>query len=161
MGFDFINQNGDHWYCNNVTWVNILTAAYNASWKPAGTILYKPSGRHPDLKVLSEAELKDSVTFIGEPPGDTDPEFPRMSIVILEGTGDRALAFEHATRNGEIDPNWDGGYGSNDGQIITATDAATLAAALKHSLEAEEDKEWIEFIQELIKILEAGRVMIL
>jgi hypothetical protein len=33
-----------------------------------------------------------------------------------------------------IDPDWDGGYGSNDGQVVTAEDADALATALERAL---------------------------
>jgi hypothetical protein len=60
---------------------------------------------------------------------------------------------------------WDGNYRTNDGQVVTATDATALASALDRSLAAVSDitvrePEYVRWIQELITLCRLGEFRI-
>jgi hypothetical protein len=136
-------------------------------WEPQGTVLYKPSNPHPELVTLSASDLPEGI-FIqcyldesGELQLDRVIQDEDINITVLYGPGDMALSFEQATRSREIDPEWEGDYCGNCGQIITTSDAASIAAALRQSVEAGEWGKNSDWIQELIALLEAGEVRIL
>ena len=135
MSYDITNSKGGHWMINNYGWYSVLDAACEHGWEPAGTVLYKPSGIHPDQQVI-------------------DTGF--MRVIVNTSQGDTALGFEQATKSGEIDHEWDGDYCDYCGQIITAEDAANIARALREYIQDVSDKKMKEHIQKLINVLEEG-----
>ena len=135
MTFDITNEKGAGWNINNTGWSFMLGAAVEHGWEPAGTVLYRPSGIHPEQIAVEAGEL----TFI-----------------LAVGAGDIALGFHQAIRSEEIEPDWGGYYTSNDGQIITAEDASNMAMALSKSLQEETDENWKGYTKELIDILKEG-----
>ena len=52
----------------------------------------------------------------------------------------------------KLDPNWDGGYLTNDGQIVTTEDALSLAIALEKSLDDIPDFNLEDYPLDLSKI---------
>ncbi len=147
MSIDLTNEKGGHWKCSNSLWPAILDWAVEQGWKPQGTVLYKRGQPSPELIIVRIPPLASSKD------ADTDD----IAINVLSGPGDGALAFEDATKSGELYTDWDGSYLGNDGQVITPEDAANFAAALRKV------KDWgldTDYAQELIEVLEVGAVRI-
>jgi hypothetical protein len=171
MTYDLTNKEGRHWKISNSGWYRILETAQEYGWNPAGTVMYKWSGLHPDQEYL---EFDDG-----------------FRVVVSETKGDVALSFEQSTKSKEIESGWSGDYTGNSGQVITLPDAAALVDALTLSLEAgawiEDDpdehtisqqlgiedpeflaeilevltkRSWVDALQDLITILEEGEVRI-
>jgi hypothetical protein len=129
--------------------------------------MYKHSGLHADQIVINTKDLPEGVVTSYDltdpdslPEGETSGPI-NFRIVIEETAGDRALGFDQATKSRELDPDWDKNYWSNDGQIITATDASNIVEALSSALQAGEWKDDPEYIQELISVLQGGECRIL
>lgn len=64
------------------------------------------------------------------------------------------------------DPKWEGGYHSNDGQLVTDEDARAMAEALKKALPDEEkevdnNEYWIPKLKSFIEFLNNGEFRIL
>jgi hypothetical protein len=136
MSVDLINKKGRCWYTNNAGWRAVLRTAVDHRWEPPGTVLYKDSGLHPDMKTISDGEL---------------------TVILLDGARDNDLCFEQATKSGELDSMWDGrNYMSHDGQIITSSDRANIAEALIYSIREGEWREDSDLIQELVSFFKEG-----
>src|SRR5262245_28959418 len=102
-------------------WHKLLGIATAYGWQPAGTILGKAYIRGKDRICPAVDELRREF--------DADP-------------GTRSLfqtfeAYRQFCRGGGIveSDNWNGGYGSNDGQFVTPEDARNLSLALSRALD--------------------------
>lgn len=161
MSYDITNKNGGYWKTGNALWLEILKAANSAGWEPTGTVLYKHSGYHPDMTVFDISEVP-GVMRLTDSEGKPATENGEINMLVSDGPGDIALSFDQATKSGEPVQDWDGSYLGNAGQIITAPDAANMAAGLRQTIEAGiwKTDNLVTHIQELITLLEAGEVRI-
>ena len=166
MTYDLTNKQGKGCNFSNRGWMFILEQARAAGWEPMGTVLYKRSEFYSDLETVQYYEPVDNSVSPNGPLPTEREDGEVINITVLHGEGDAALAFDQTIKSGEIDPEWDGVYIFNDGQIITAQDAMNMAAALRRFIESiKQDPEWMagswpEQIHELIILLESGEVMI-
>ncbi len=94
------------------------------------------SNRHGDgfrFTIFSWADMLDLAMTHGWKPQGTQPWEPEDEYDCSWSGGDP--------------PTWDGGYSSNDGQVVTASDSRNLADALQKA-QPEKFEEFIQFCRQ-------------
>ena len=91
MSIDLTNEKGDYWQASNSTWSAILGVAEGYGWQPAGTILYRHSGLHPDMEVLD---------LDVDSPGVLASSGEGMRVIIEETDGDGKVVWNVVNQSG-------------------------------------------------------------
>lgn len=125
-----LTDRGRHLGLGSSAWCRVLLLAYDYGWRPEGTYATDWNDGADEVEEPSPSELAGAAQLI-------------------PGSDETRAAFEGAVSSfseqaPEIEMQWRGyDYSSNDGQLVSETDAANLAEALARALAPHGDHEAI------------------